>query len=567
MLFILLSWIYILAISIIVGVSTAKAFGITKSHPVVTIISGFFTITLITSIWAIGWSVNWQFHIFLFLICIALFFANKSFIVDYIKISTIQFKSLKMFSKVFFGIISLLILAQCASPPFIIDNESYYIQTIKWLNEYGFVKGLVNLHLFLGQTSGWHILQSAFNFSFLYDRFNDLSGLILLLGNYYAITHLNDFSFKNKLKIVDGIVALFPVLNVFFFQFISAPSPDMAIYVLTLVITHQFLKCYVEFNRNIFLSIVVMTLFAIFIKPSVLLFVLLPVLLYKRYYIYTRNQTKLVLGISTLLILVIVIKNSIITGNPLFPLTIPSLFDFSWQLPNDIASYFSIYGKAYGYHMSPEAFEAASWGLKLKNWLLAPGLHGIFNSGMILLFIMMPFVIYKFYNKKAYWIFYVIGMLQMLLLFVISPQYRFFFPFMMIFGFMILKLLIVNDKILKVILVFTTIVAAIPLFFSINNQQLTNNKHHVVNSQFSTQYLIQPYGLSKYPRDYNIIQEGNTQFHTPSQMNFFWGTGNMPLPAINQEQLDYFKNYFDVIPQQFSENLKNGFYSERIFEK
>ena len=43
---------------------------------------------------------------------------------------------------------SLLLLAQSATSPFIIDNETYYIQTIKWLNEYGFVSGLANLHLF-----------------------------------------------------------------------------------------------------------------------------------------------------------------------------------------------------------------------------------------------------------------------------------------------------------------------------------------------------------------------------------------------------------------------------------
>lgn len=566
MLFILLSWIYILVVSAIIGVSFQRVLNITKGHSVIIIILGFFGVTLLTSIWAIVWSVNWQFHFFLFLICSSLFFINKSFTVNYIKKSINEFKSLKIFSKVLFAIIFLLILAQCASPPFIIDNESYYIQTIKWLNEYGFVKGLVNLHLFLGQTSGWHVLQSAFNFSFLYDRFNDLSGLILLLGNYYAITHLNDFSFKNKLNIADSIITLFPVLNVFFFQFISTPSPDMAIYVLSLIMVHQFLTCYEEFDKSNFISLTAITLFAILIKPSVILFALLPIILFWRYFIYTKSQTKSLLGMTFLVMGIIMIKNSIITGNPFFPLTITNLFDLSWQLPSDIASYFSDYGKAYGYHMSPESFEAASWGLRFKTWLFAPGLHGIFNKMMIALIIIMPFVIYKFYNKKAYWIFYVLGILSMILLFTISPQYRFYFPFMMIFGLMICRLLIVNGKVLKVVMVFTTVIVAIPLFFTINNQQVTNNKYHVANSQFSTDYFVQSFGLSKYPSNYEVIQEGNLKINSPTQMDFFWGTGDIPLPAINKEQFEYFKANFNVIPQLFSENLKDGFYFKPVSE-
>ncbi|WP_104733846.1 LIC_10190 family membrane protein [Hanstruepera ponticola] len=567
MLLILVSWIYILLISAVIGVSTHKAFKIAKSHPAVTIIIGLFGVTLLTSIWAIAWAVNWQFHVLLLFISCLLFVVNKSFVVSYLKLSTNEFKSLKLFYKILFIVISLLILAQCASPPFIIDNESYYIQTIKWLNEYGFVKGLVNLHLFLGQTSGWHILQSAFNFSFIYDRFNDLSGFMLLLGNYYAITHLNNYSLKSRSVLSLGIVALFPVLNVFFFQFISASSPDMAIYVLTLVVTHQFLSCYETFDKNIFITLVLLTLFMVIIKPTIILFSILPLILFKRYFIYTRSIAKLLLIITGVVGLILIIKNTIITGNPLFPLNTLSIADFSWQLPKEIASYFSLYGKAYGYQMTPDAYEASSWLIRFKTWLFASGLHGVFNKIMISLLILMPFIIFKFYNKRSYMVLYVVGLMNIILLFAVSPQYRFFFPFVMIFGLMILRLLIVNTKTLKTVLVMTTLIAAIPLIFSVNNQQFTANKHHRITSQFSTDYIIKPYGISKYPKDYKVIAVGNIKFNIPEQVDFFWGTGNIPLPAINKEQLDYFKTYFEVIPQQNTENLKGGFYTKHVSKK
>ncbi len=165
MLFILLSWLYIIGISTVFGVSMNQFFRLKNSHHVITICLGFFGIALLTGIWAIGFPVNGYFQLLLLSLSVFFCFVNHSHIKSYASSLKVVFSNLSLFLKCLFVVISILILAQCASAPFVIDNESYYIQTIKWLNEYGYVKGLVNLHLFLGQTSGWHVLQSAFNFN------------------------------------------------------------------------------------------------------------------------------------------------------------------------------------------------------------------------------------------------------------------------------------------------------------------------------------------------------------------------------------------------------------------
>ncbi|WP_417858719.1 hypothetical protein, partial [Xanthomarina gelatinilytica] len=79
-------------------------------------------------------------------------------------------------------------------------------------------------------------------------------------------------------------------------------------------------------------------------------------------------------------------------------------------------------------------------------------------------------------------------------------------------------------------------------------------------STFSTSYLIEPHGNSRFAKDYQTINLGNTHINTPKNINFFWGTGNTPLPALNAQQLEYFKTNFKVIPQQRTEDLKDGFY-------
>jgi hypothetical protein len=401
----------------------------------------------------------------------------------------------------------------------------------------------------------------------LFDKFNDLSGLILLLGNFYALTHLNSYLLKNEKNQLKLVVGLFPIFNVFFFQFISAPSPDMAIYVLTLLVCHQFVKCYKTYSKEAFFIVVIIALFMILIKPTTLFFCLLPIILFKRYYIFTRASKLKILVFTSLTFLLILIKNIIITGNAFFPIHLSDSFETMWSLPNNIQSYFSEYGKAYGYHSPLESFKSDSWLIKLKNWFFASGLHGAFNKLLVVLLVLMPLIIKKFYNQKAYWLFYTIGILTILLLFVISPQYRFFFPFIMIFGLLLLSLIVMHKNTLKTILVAFTIMAAIPLIFGMSNQQISTNKYHEVNSHFSTDYLIQPYGLSKYKTDFKTLDSGNSKFNSPTQIDFFWGTGNVPIPALNQKQLNYFKTYFGVIPQQKTENLKDGFYSKHVSKK
>jgi hypothetical protein len=559
MLLILLAWIYILSISIIIGVSMNNFFGLKNQDFIITLFFGFFGVTLLSGFWAIPFAIDIKFHIALLIIAIFLGFISRSQIVRSLNQIKSEIQELTIFIKSLLCIIGVMILAQCASPPFLIDNESYYIQTIKWLNEYGFVNGLVNLHIFLGQTSGWHILQSAFNFSFLYDRFNDISGLALLLGNVYALIKLNTFITKKETSKLNLVIGLFPLWNTFFFQFVSAPSPDVAIYVLTFILLHQFILCYSSYSQKGFIAVVLFSLFIAFIKLTGLVFCLLPIILYKRNYIFTRKTTKIVLLFGSLTGLLFVIKNLIITGNLLFPLQGIESLKTSWSLPPSIETYFANYMQPYAYHLDSDAYKTASILLRLKTWLFAPLPHGLFNMLMMGLIAIMPILIKKFFDTKAIWIIFGIAILNLLLLFLSSPQYRFFFPFILVFCLLIASLLLIHKNSIKVSLVFCTVLAAIPLFFKVNNKQLTSNKHHEVTSQFSLDYFVQPFKNSKYPEDYNSIQLNKTSINSPTQIDFFWGTGNIPLPAVNQEQLDYFKTNFRVIPQQRTNNLKDGF--------
>jgi len=564
MLLILLSWIYILFISIAVGLSFNRLLKIFSTDSIVIIFLGFFGITLFTGFWAIFFAVNWQFHIVLFSISVVGFKLNGLSLQSYLVNLKNEISALSKFLKIVLVIISVLILAQCASPPFLIDNESYYIQTIKWLNEYGFVKGLVNLHLFLGQTSGWHILQSAFNFSFIYDNFNDLSGLCLMLGNYYAIVRLNRFITNKETSKVNLIIGLFPVFNVFLFQFISAPSPDIAVYVIGLIVFHQFIKSYDTFNKTSFLTLCTLSLFLILIKVTTAIFCVFPFMLFIKNFKIAKKNTPLVLFYGSVTLLLIVIKNVILTGNAIYPFTSIDALSFDWHLPKTIETYFHDYGLAYGYNVSIDKFEKSSLFELFKNWLLQSNLDGIFNCLMVALLLFSPIFIFKNKLKKSFLKIYLVALINLTFLLTVSPQYRFFFPFTLVLSLFILSTFIYKQKTVKAVIGLSLFLTVIPLFLSINFLQLSNNELHKTNNRFNLSYIIKPHHNSRYATEYETIQLENTPINIPTNIDFFWGTGNTPIPAINKQQLDYFETYFKVVPQQHSEDLKDGFYSEGI---
>lgn len=66
-------------------------------------------------------------------------------------------RKLSPISLVIAGILFLMILTLNAGPVIMDDTESYHIQNIKWIQEYGTVPGLANLHIRYGFNSSWFI--------------------------------------------------------------------------------------------------------------------------------------------------------------------------------------------------------------------------------------------------------------------------------------------------------------------------------------------------------------------------------------------------------------------------
>lgn len=564
MVLILFSWIYILFTTINLGIVFDKITRLKNTDFITTSILGLFSVTLLASFWAIFGRINVEFHIGLAVLNLAASIVYKKDIFLAYTTFWSAFKKLNTFLKYYLIVIALLIIAQCSSMPYVIDNESYYIQTIKWINEYGFVKGLVNLHFFLGQVSGWHITQSALNFSFLYKNFNDLSGFCLLLGNVFAIQKLNIFFENNEKKYL--IIGLFPLFNLFLFQFISAPSPDIVVYVFTFVLFFYYLENFKKMTSKVFNLLVILVVFTFYIKNTTITYFLIPLfVLITNYKVLSKNLLQPAL-ISIMVAGLFIAKNMIICGSLVFPSKLFNALNMEYSIPDTIEQFYYDQLKYYGYFIDLNQYNSMSAKDLFLRWLTLPKLNGLFNKIIILLVVIIPILIYKFQNKKVYWTLYFLMVIQLILLFATSPQYRFFMNFIIFFSLFCFALLIKRKKPIYYSLVLSLVATVFVVFIPVNLNLFSNYKFMMKISNFSSATIIFPHKNTKYDTAFENIKNGNLIYHSPVQNDFFWASGDGDLPAVNKVQIEYFENYFHIIPQLRTKDIKDGFYAKELIE-
>ncbi len=524
---------------------------------ITTIFLGTFLLTILASFWAFFGRIHFEFHLFILLLIV---FNYIKFKADFLAICREFYDQLQLISKPLrYFLLTLLffIVLKSASSSSYIDNETYYIQSIKWLNEYGFVKGLANLHIFLGQMSGWHITQSALNLSFLTSNFNDCNGFLLFITNVYAVLKLNNVnSLKSNL-----IIALLPLVNLFFFQFISAPSPDLAVYIFSLFLFYIFTKNYKKQTIDSFNLIVIFSLFIVYIKITAIPLLLLPLSLFVSNYKLIISKIQFSLVLSGLILFVLIAKNTILTGLPLFPTNCYAhLVTVDYSIPPEVLKFW--FNSAKLYESTVTSFEFMNMsGLEIFiKWLLYSKIDSVFNTIIFLIILVSPLFLWKYKNKKSNWIIYFTMLIQLLLLFLSSPQYRFILNFVVFFGLLFISHFVKRKKIISLLF----ITSLFPIAFSVFITLYTDLNEMNSKNRSSFDFLVFPNENSSIENSYEINKVGNLNYYSPANKPYIWITGNGKLPAINKKQIDFFIQKNGCVPQKRTSNIKDGFLTIQI---
>lgn len=557
MLLIILSWIYIAFTCLNFGFVFRKLFKIDDCHVMIHQILGLFLYTIITSATAFFVRINIEYYIIILILNVALAYLFKGDIKIYLNVITNRFKEFKTSHKLLFVLLFLLVLAQSATAPYLIDNESYYIQTIKWINEFGYVKGLANLHVFLGQNSSWHAVQAGFNFPFSANYFNDINGFVFVLLGFLFIEKLH----KNK-SVQDYFLGLVLIFGLFFMQFVNAPSPDLIIFLLTPYIVYEFILNYRTISISKFKILLSLVLFLCFVKVTMIVLSVLIVILFFQNYNTLKLGVYRYAGLCGTILGLFLFKNYTISGYLLYPTPAFDVLNVDWKLPKELLQLYKT--GTYQSGMNNTDVSHLNFFEKLSFWIKIPKLHGFFNKIYVLLLIIFPFFIFKNENRKPLYIIYALALLQFVIVWLNSPQYRFFIVFILVLALQIFISVFKSKKFGMYLIYASLTLSAIPIFMPINLNTFTSNNFAMTLSNFKLKHIIIPAENTKIITSFTKENSDGFEFNSPGKDVFFWGTGDGDLPCVNKQQIEYIKTYYHIVPKLRGGSLKNGFYSKEV---
>ncbi|WP_454047350.1 LIC_10190 family membrane protein [Chryseobacterium sp. Marseille-Q8038] len=354
-------------------------------------ISGIIGITLIWTLTSFFVPLNINVEVPSILLGLFFFFKNK------------LYQEFHQFSKKDFtvlNLISLTIIFAGSFYPYILDHFGYYIPTLKWLTEYGLIKGISNVDLTLGQMSLWHIFQAGFsNFS---DPFLRINTVLLMIYTFYIIER------KNWIHL-----CFLPVLLLFS----QSPSPDLPVIVFSLIILNELIAG----NRNTII-LFAFSVFVFAIKPTM---IWLPILAFLvSLFIFKSNFKQLLLGGAILFLFFT--KNIWTFGYPIFPVAIGDL-GLSWK-PNpeilNTSSQFAVM-KTYDMQYTYEEIQKFSTADYIRNWFSLEGIKSKINILFVLSLII--FSVFAWIKKRKLITLICISLLiKSILILAFSAQYRFF---------------------------------------------------------------------------------------------------------------------------------------------
>ncbi len=498
------------------------------------ILNGMIGVGLLSFLLAFFIPLNFTYEAILILISILSLIYHRKEVQKYVK-------ELRNISRYFY-IFSFLGLLVATTYPFILDHFGYYIPTIKWLDFAGFVKGLSNLEWVLAQNSFWHILQAAVNESL--DVYYRLNISLFIVFNLYVFD-------KKCYKLL--------FFNTLFLFFLNSPSPDLPVFVITILLINEYLNQKGKVSDYLFYSTILVV-----IKPIsiVLLIFFLIEYLKNKEYRFLKDKNILLIIFFTFLFCC---KGIIVSSNPLFPISFSSIENLQWSSPKSMYDISKLNGKFIPLKDS-FTFEEV---MKMNSfeYLYAILFQNAVRS-IILLFIigftLLTTIISFFYKKSTIQLLIFCCWIKLFAMLFLSPQFRFLLDILVIDVVLILS--IFNHKTyfqfskgISFLGVFA--VSLFILFPNLGRLSSNSIRSFSYQKKIELKQLLQPGTYREIPTLEKKI--GNILYNYPTNYPLIY---NSPVPAISTSTLNSYLIY-NGYPQQIdSLNVKNGFYFVQMNE-
>lgn len=248
------------------------------------------------------------------------------------------------------------------------DTGLYHAQSIRWIEEYGVVKGLGNLHCRLAYNSSSFALSALYSMAFSGGQsYHCAAGFLAWILAKVCMEMLGSLR-RGRLRISDfaRVMGMYYLVNIF--DEMVSPASDYFMVLLAFYIVIRFLElAECETTETIpYALLCVLGVFLMTVKLSAALILLL--VLYPAYRLLRSGRWKeivvcLALGIVTAL--PYFIRNVLLSGWLVYPFTQIDLFDAAWKIPKGAADYdareIQVWGRGYT--------DVTRYDISVKEWL------------------------------------------------------------------------------------------------------------------------------------------------------------------------------------------------------
>jgi hypothetical protein len=316
-------------------------------------ITGLICLTVIGEWVVLFGPVNLITLLFLFILVILISFRRKtSMRIAFQKLhSCIRVDRLFLFS-LFCFVVMIVILNE--GPSLMDDSDSYHIQMIKWIQQFGSVPGIANLHLRFGLNSAWFTAVGLFSFPVSgMNTYYQLNGLLAFWFCYYILEKI--FAFRQDGSAQDYSRASFGLAVILIICVLNWPiirqTAGSANY--DFISAFLIIVLFVDLFESAETPLIEWLIWPVYlftvrmINAPLVLLSLFPVVYAVKKGIYKTAVTYTF--ITSLIVIPFIIRNLILSGYAFFPLYQLDWFSFDWKADKsgliDISNYIKYFNR------------------------------------------------------------------------------------------------------------------------------------------------------------------------------------------------------------------------------
>lgn len=354
MIMVLLNWLYIAITSFGTGFAVLSFFSsifkkqVNKVLPV--LFAGLAFNTVYAQFWSLFGGVGIEANVVLILMVIAVLAIRRKEVCDLISGSWKKVAAIRPLPYIY-GAVVILMAYGCSRGYIHYDTSLYHAQSIRWIEEYGVVRGLACLQLRFGYNSSAFALTALYSFvGILGQSLHTTAGFFALLGGI-QVTDIYIIFVEKKVHHSDFIrLGLLFYLGLIYKEMVS-PASDYYAQILIFTTLIMWLDALdEEKDAYPYAMLSILLVYAATVKFSIALLVLLvikPAIMMIR-----EKQVKQIiscLAAGIFVLLPFFIRNVLISGWLIYPSTFIDLFNVDWKIPKGVAQYdameIGVYGK------------------------------------------------------------------------------------------------------------------------------------------------------------------------------------------------------------------------------